>query len=342
MKTNSNSIYSAPKLRFSITGCGVYKPKFALSSDELDRVHNRPQGQTQREFQLSQRFVASVSETTSFMATEAAHEALSEAGISPADLDAIIGACSVMEQPIPGTAIMVQNKLGIGLSGIAAFDVNATCLSGYLGLDTAAMGMITKGWKRVMVITADSPSVALNHNNPESSALFGDGATAIVLERAENLENDLLWLADHFESFGQYQDLCRLEAGGTRLNPHKNLDDFLARSLFHMEGPALFKASARHFPEFLSRLLAKAGLELKDVDLIIPHQASAPALKHLKKLMPKKSIVDIFNKNGNQVASSLPHALIHAKRNGLIKPGQIIMLIGSSAGISFGGALWQA
>jgi len=314
----------------------------AISSDDLDLAHGRPLGQTQKEFQLSQRYIATKEETTSHMATQAAKQALDEAGLRAEELDAIIGACSVMEQPIPGTAIMVQNRLGIGLSGIAAFDVNATCLSGFVGLDVAIMGLMTKGWKRVMVITADSPSVALDHRHPKSSALFGDGATAIIIEKPAPSQPAFEWLGDHFKSYGHYQALCRLEAGGTRLNPHEDLDDFLARSRFHMEGPALFKASARHFPDFLTRLFAKSGVQLGDIDLIIPHQASAPALKHLKKLMPDKAIVDIFDLNANQVASSLPHAIMSARESGLIKQGQTLMIIGSSAGISFGGALWRA
>lgn len=322
---------------FGIAGSGVYVPRTRVRSDQLDERAGRAPGDTEERMAIRTRGFAGEDEPSSLMAAEAANAALAEAGWQASDIDVLIAGCSVMEQPIPGTAVMVQRRLGLGKSGLPAFDVNATCLSGYLALDMAWMGLALGRWRRALVVTADVASAALDFSDPEASLIFGDGAAALAVaaEGAHRL------LARRFESFGDHADLCRLEAGGTRLSPHRDLDHFLAASHFRMDGPALFRATARHFPGFLDRLLADAGVDRTQIDLVVPHQASAPALQHLQAVLgcgPER-MVDIFAEHGNQVATSLFHALHVAIADGRLQPGMRVLLVGSSAGISLAGAV---
>ena len=118
-----------------------------------------------------------------------------------------------MEQPIPGTASMIQRRLGLGNSGIPAFDVNATCLSFLVAVDTMVMGMAVGKWRRGLIVSADIASAALHFSSSEASVIFGDGAAAIVVEA--NGPSTLL--ACRLSTFGDGADLCQLEAGGTRL-----------------------------------------------------------------------------------------------------------------------------
>lgn len=323
--------------RFRLAGTGSYLPRREVTSDELDRLYGRPTGETQRTAGIVARRYAEPDETSSMMAAAATDDALAEAGWKASDLDAIIGACGVMEQPIPGTAALVQRRLGLGRSGIPAFDVNATCLSFIPALDTALAGIAFQGWNRVLVFSADIASAALNHDDIEASALFGDGAAAILIERGD----DHSLLASRIETYGAYSDLCRLEAGGTRLTPHGDFEAFMGGSRFKMEGPALFRATARPFPRFLSRLFDTAGIAPGDIASVIPHQASAPALGHLRNTLdlPAARFVDVFEAVGNRIASSMPHALHLARRDGWLTPGSHSLLVGSSAGISLGGAI---
>lgn len=321
---------------FRLAGAGTYEPACRVTSDELDSRCGRPPG-TATKLGIRERRYASADETSSFMAAEAARRAAGEAGWELRQIDALIGACGVMEQPIPGTAPLVQRRLGLGGSGIPAFDVNATCLSFLPALDHAVAGMTLKGWRRVLIFAADIASAALDHDDLEASAIFGDGAAAVALEAGGNSRI----LASRLETYGDHSDLCRLDSGGTRLGPHEDLPAFLAGSRFRMEGIALFKATARRFPPFMARLLADSGLSGEEIASVIPHQASAPALAHLARAFGGDSarIVDTFATLGNRIASSLPHSLAVARRENRLRPGSVSLLVGSSAGLSLGGTI---
>lgn len=304
-------------MRFDLAGSGVYLPVAEASPG------------------MAERRAAGAAETGSMMAAAAARAALDAAAWRANEVDVLIGACAVMEQPIPGAAILVQRRLGIGASGIPAFDVNATCLSGLLALDIAVTGLATGKWRRALVVGAELPSRAIDPADAAMAGIFGDGAAALALAA----DGPQTILASRFESYGDHADLCALEAGGTRLSPHDDLDRFLAGSRFRMAGPALYRATARLFPGFLDRLLNAAGIAADEIDLVIPHQAGAAALDHLARVLggPRDRIVDIFAEHGNQVAASLPHALHIARADRRLTPGATVLLIGSAAGITLGG-----
>lgn len=322
---------------FRLAGSGAVLPRTAVASTEIDARVGKAAGWTEANFAIATRHWATGDETSSSLGARAAEAALAEAGWSAGDLDVLICACGVMEQPIPGTAPLVQRRLGIGGSGIPAFDVNATCLSFLVAFETLLMGMAVGKWRRGLIVSADIASAALDFSSPEASVIFGDGAAAVAVEA----DGPSRLLACRLSSFGDGADLCRLEAGGTRLRPHEDLDGFLGASRFRMDGPGLFKATAKRFPAFLEALLAEAGLSAGEIDTIVPHQASAAALEHLKRAVPEghARTVDIFRDTGNQIATSMPHALHRAREAGRTAAGTHSLLIGTSAGVSLGGAV---
>jgi 3-oxoacyl-[acyl-carrier-protein] synthase-3 len=298
----------------------------------------RPLGWTVANFAIYERGVATGDETSSSLAAAAGRAALNAAGWGPDDLDAIVGACGVMEQPIPGTAALVQQRLGLGDSGIPAFDINATCLSFLVALDMVDMAMAAGRWRRVLIISADIASAALDFGDPEASVIFGDGAAAVAVEAVAGPSGIV---AFRMETYGTGAELCRLEAGGTRVRPETDIDGFLSLAKFRMDGPGLFKATARRFPQFIARLLSSRGLSEADIDLIIPHQARAPPHKNQPRALPAldDKVVDIFGDHGNQIAASMPSALHHAIATGRLNRGETALLVGTSAGVSLGGAV---
>ena len=167
---------------FTIAGWGSYRPRTLLTSRALDERQGQSPGWTERQFGIAARHVASEEETTSMMATEAAREALNRAGWGSTPPDVIIGGCGVMEQPIPSTAALVQNRLGFGQSGVPSFDVNQTCLSFMVALDIAAMGIACGRWRRALVFASDIASAGLNPEEPKTRSIFGDGAAALAIE----------------------------------------------------------------------------------------------------------------------------------------------------------------
>lgn len=296
---------------FALAGTGAYTP--------ARRIAGRP--------------VADEAETTSMMAAAAARAALDEAGWRAEEADVLIGASSVIEQPLPGTATLIQRRLGIGASGRAAFDVNATCLSALVALDVALLGIAGGRWRQVLIAGADLPRRALAADDAAGAAIFGDGGAALAV--AAGGPHRLL--ASRFETHGDHADLCAIAAGGTRLDPTDA--GFLAETRFRMAGPALHRATARLFPGFLARLLEEAGVAAAAIDVVVPHQASRAAIDHLARVLggERVRIVDRFDANGNQVAASLPLALHAARVEGRLVPGATVLLVGSAAGITLGG-----
>lgn len=316
----------------TLSGWGVYRPRTQMPSTALDARFGRAEGAFQAEFGITSRGIAAPDETTSMMAVQAARAALDMAGWGEGEFDALIGGCGVMEQPIPSTAILVQQGLSLGRSGIPAFDVNQTCLSFLAALDVAAMGIALGRWKRVVVFSSDIASAGLDPANAKISAIFGDGAAAVAIEAAEGSAG---LLSSRFESYGDGAHMATLRAGGTRLRVEEGYEALVEGSRFHMDAFGIFKAAARRLSPLIDRVLADAGVTREDLAAVICHQASAPGLAHLDRMFPGK-VVDIFADHGNQIAASLPTALAHALDTGRVQKGDAVLMLGTAAGISAG------
>jgi len=321
---------------FAIAGWGAYRPQNALPSSVLDKRHGQPEGWTAEQFGISSRYVAGPGETSSMMAAQAAREALDMAGWGAGEFDAIIGGCGVMEQPIPSTAALVQDKLGLGHSGIVAFDVNQTCLSFVAALDVAGMGVATGRWRRVLVFAADIASCGLDRGDAKIRSIFGDGAAALAIEATADSARGMAGYS--VVTHGAHHALAQLRAGGTRLRVEEGYDALMAGSKFEMDAFGIFKAAAKALPKVIDAALDQAGVDKDDLACIICHQASAPGVKHVQKLFAPHEgrVVDIFAQHGNQIAASIPTCMAHALDNALAKPGDHVLLLGTAAGISAG------
>ena len=319
----------------TLAGLGTYVPSRVVASETLDLRYGKPPGWTQQQFGLARRGVASPDETASRMGAEAARAALRAAGWAEGEFDVLIGACGVMEQPIPGTSALVQDALGLGRSGVLAFDVNQTCLSFLMALDLAAVGFAAGRWRRAVIVSSDIASAGLDWRQPEMSAIFGDGAAAVCVEAGEDPDGPAL-LARGMETYGEGRELATLRAGGSRVRLGDGLEDFKQASVFRMDAFGVFKAAARRLPALVDRVLDEAGLTRESVDLIVPHQASDPGVEHVRRLMggDPARVIDIFADHGNQIAASLPTALHHAWTTGRLKRGETVLLLGTAAGIS--------
>lgn len=320
---------------FACRGFGQYLPVHRQPSSELDDLFGQAQGWTENRFGISFRHIANRQETSSVMAARACGEALAAAGWQPDDVDVVIGACGVMEQPIPGTSALVHHELGLQKTGIPCFDINMTCLSFLAALDQVSMAMKVGRYRRALVFSSDIASAGLNFSKPEMSAIFGDGAAAVCVEAAED---GPAILGARFMTLSNGKDLAHLRAGGTRVRMEDGFEALTQAAQFHMDAFGIFKAAGRYLPKLMSETLSEAGVSLDDVDTIICHQASAPALEHVRhliKVRPER-VVDLFREQGNQIATSLPSALYSAHHQGRLQPGAHALLLGTSAGVSLG------
>jgi 3-oxoacyl-[acyl-carrier-protein] synthase-3 len=318
-----------------LAGLGVYLPREQRPSQALDARFGQPSGWTESRFGIASRGVAAPDETTSMMGAEAARRALAMAGWEAGDIDVLVGACGVMEQPIPGTSVLIQEALGLGQSGIRAFDVNQTCLSFVAALDVVAMGFASGQFRRALIVSSDIASCGLDWDTPSSAAIFGDGAAAVCVEAGNDPDGPGL-LARGFETYGAGKDLATVRSGGTLVRVEDGFDAFSEGARFRMDAFGIFKAASRTLPALIDRVLGEAGLTRESVDVIVGHQASRPAIEHARRLMggDPDRLVDIFATRGNQIAASLPTALVEAHATGRLGSGRTVLLLGTAAGIS--------
>lgn len=321
-----------------ILGMGEHVPGKRVGSDQLDRFWNKPAGWTLRHSGIEHRYFAASGETSSAMAASASRQALAAAGTEAAELDCIISACSVMEQPIPCMAALIQRALGLGDSGIPAFDVNATCLSFLTALDLASTLIAAGRYRRVLVVSSEMASAGLPWDEPATAMLFGDGAVAAVLAPSDG---DAALLAAHFETYAEGAEHCQVRAGGTRIRVGDDPELFRQASVFRMNGRATYRAAAQRMPPFLERLLERAGTGVDGLAAIVPHQASDKALRHLQTLLelPPAKLVTVLRNRGNQMAASVGVALHTAWSSGQVGRGDTVALVGSGAGLAFGGVV---
>lgn len=317
-----------------IIGSGHSLPKVEVSSSHLEHEHDLPPGYLLRKTGVSSRYYCT-SESQIDLAVEAALSALRDADIEPYKIDMVVGGCGIPYQTLPATAPLVQRALDIDDGAALSFDVSSTCLSFLNAFDYAALMLRAGRVRTVLVFSADMASRALPwQDDPETASLFGDGAAAVILRRCD--DGGIY----HFnmKTFPSGYDDCQIAAGGTRINFKQEEQRFFANAVFRMNGRNLFKLTRSHFSDFVDETLAKAGWGKDDVDLVIPHQASPQALSHMIKLTgfsPDK-VVNIAAEYGNQIAASIPTCLDMARRAGDMKAGSKVLMIGTSAGVSFG------
>lgn len=327
-----------------ITGTGEALPRRMVASSEIDQALGKDRGWLESACGVATRPKVSDGETQEGMAVSAARDALAAADIDAKSLDLILFGAAVGRQPIPATAPLIKRELGLESSPIPAYDINATCLSALVAMDVASLHLQAKRAKRVLVVASEIASRGLPwEDDPATAGLFGDGAGAIVMEsRGEAQPLRLNHVA--METWAEGYDSCTLAAGGTRFDYEAEREAFEENSVFRMDGHSLFRLSRKRVPDFIFRLLKQTGWTTDDVDVVVPHQASPLALEHMIRTcgFSADRVINTVRETGNLVAASLPITLHRAIEMGRIKAGSRILMVGTSAGISIGGATLTA
>ena len=322
-------------LPLKIIGLGRYLPPRIVQNSELERIYALSAGWVERRNGVRERRWVTT-ETASFMAAEAAREALDEAGLRPDQLSLIINASGTAEQAIPDTGALIQRQLGLGRSGIPAMSVHTTCLSFLTALDVAANFLSTGRYTTILIVSSDISSCGINPKEPESATLVGDAAAAVVVSRSGMEDASAIHHA-HFKTYGDGASFTAIRGGGSAHHPAKpdhNSDD----DLFRMDGPAVLRM-VRSFDEaYLEELYAGLSTSLRDIDLVVPHQSSKVGLLLLQRYgWPEAKIIHTLEWLGNCVAASIPATLYQAVRSTTLQRGQKFLLVGTGAGLSIGG-----
>jgi 3-oxoacyl-[acyl-carrier-protein] synthase-3 len=311
-----------------IVGTGSYLPAQILSNAELARRVDTSDEWIQGRTGIRQRHIAAPDEKTSDLAFAAGREALAAAGIAPEAVDLIVLATTTPDMVFPSTACIVQARLG-ARNG-PAFDVQAVC-SGFVYALALADLMVKSGQVRnALVIGAEIYSRILNWQDRGTCVLFGDGAGAVVLTPAA--EPGIL--SAHLHADGHYRDI--LAVPGTVANGAVS-----GTPLLTMDGNTVFKFAVKVLAEVAEEALAANGLTSAAVDWLIPHQANIRIMDATAKKLhiPLEKMVTTVDRHANTSAASIPLALDVAVRDGRIRGGQHVLLLGVGGGFTWGSVL---
>lgn len=317
-----------------ILGTGEALPKRVVTSAEVEALCGVPLGWAERRAGVRERRWASNGETNASLGAAAARAALDAAAASPADVDLVINASGTAQQPIPDNAALIAAELG--LSGVPAFSVHATCLSFLAALDVAADRVALGRARRVLIVSSDIGSVGLNFREPESACLMGDGAAAVLVGPSDGPS---ALHVSRFETYPEGARLTEIRGGGTwrtPSHPEATPTDFL----FHMAGLGVLKLARDVAPDFLERLSPGLSSGLTNVDLVVPHQASLAGLRLMERFgWPRERVATTLETLGNVIAASIPLTLHRAITSGQLPRGSRALLVGTGAGFSIGGAI---
>lgn len=314
-------------MRAKIIGTGSCLPAKVVTNDDLSKiVETNDQWITERTG-IKERRVSDEGTATSDLAVIAAERALAAAKVPAEEIGLIIVCTCSPDLLFPSVACILQDKLKA--KNAACFDLSAACSGFNFGLSTAASFIESGKYKKVLLIGADTLTKYLDWSDRGTCILFGDGAGAVVLEATDKNEGVL---ASWMKAEGHLGGTLIMPGGGSRDPEEKN------GRFIKMDGKEVFKFAVRALETSIKEVLALAKIDLSKIDLLIPHQANSRIIDHVSKKMglPKERVFVNLQKYGNTSAASVPIALDEAFAEGRIKPGNLVVLSGFGAGLTYG------
>ncbi len=319
-------------LRSVILGCGSYLPARILSNDELAHSVETTDEWIVQRTGIRERHIAAPGELTSDLALHAARAALANAHVEASSIDLIVLGTSTPDQTFPATAVTVQ--AGLGITGGAAFDLQAVC-SGFVYALSVADSILRCGThKRALVIGAETFSRILDWNDRTTCELFGDGAGALVLEAqsASGTIADRGILTTHLRSDGRHKAKLYVDGGPSSTQTVGHL---------RMEGREVFKHAVAMITDVIHDAFNATETSAADIDWFVPHQANKRIIDgsaHKLGIAPEKVVITV-DRHGNTSAASIPLALADAVADRRIKRGNLILLEAMGGGFTWASAL---
>ena len=321
-------------MKSRILGTGAYVPDRILTNADLEKMVDTSDSWIIERTGIRERRIVGQEEACSDLATKAAVNALAKAGISPSQLDLIIVGTCTGDSPLPSTACLVQQK--IGATRAAAFDLNAACC-GFVYSLALADAYVKTGLQYVLVIGAEVMSSITDWTDRNTCVLFGDGAGAVVVGKADGDDGVL---SVHLHGDGEHSELIQVPGGGSRFPAsEQTLNDKL--QFVQMKGNETFKVAVKTMEEAVREVLTFNDHSIEDVDVFVPHQANIRILKAVAQRLkfPLEKTVINLDRFGNTSAASIPLALDEAVASGRIRCGDHVLLAAFGAGLTWASSL---
>jgi 3-oxoacyl-[acyl-carrier-protein] synthase-3 len=318
-----------------ISGWGQYSPRRLLSNDDLALQVDTSDEWIRERTGIRQRHLVAANETTATMAILAAEKALEMAGADPLEIDLIVVATASPDYLCPATACLVQAS--IGATRAAAFDLEAGCTGFIYAVAMGASAIQSGSFHQVLAIGAETVSRFVDWTDRNTCVLFGDGAGAVLLREGGGAGGIVTFVLG---ADGTGAEALILPAGGSRRPPTA---ETVAAGLhtLRMDGRQIFRFATKIIPQAVRKVVRQANLSLKDVDLVIAHQANLRILQAAAERlgMPMEKMFCNIERYGNTSAASIPIALCEAVEEGKLLPGQRVVLVGFGAGLTWGAVL---
>lgn len=320
----------------SIRSIGTYIPDQVVCNTQLEAQYGFEPGWIERRTGIKERRYAADDEGTSDLAVRAARKAIAQAGVSTSDIDLVLVGTFTPDYTCPSTACLVQQKLNLDA---AAVDLQAACSGFMYALATGGQYVATGNSKLALVIGADINSRIVQPDDQRTAPLFGDGAGAVLME-AGNSDQGLLCY--QLGADGAGGGMLDRPVGGTS----RPLTPELVASGQHylkMDGRNVFKWAIQAVTETIELVLKKAQVDVDDVGLFVLHQANIRIIDHAMKVLgiPVEKVFNNLERIGNTSAASIPLALDEARQQGRIESGDLVLMCGFGAGLTWGTGLFR-
>jgi 3-oxoacyl-[acyl-carrier-protein] synthase III len=325
--------------RVSITGIGSHAPARVMKNDELAKMVDTSDEWIVERTGIRERRVAAPDEALSDLSLPAAKDALDQAGLNPSAVDLLIVATVTPDMAFPSTAAILADQLGA--KDAAAYDLSAGC-TGFVYALVQAHGMVASGLaEHALVVGGDVLSRIVDWEDRSTCVLFGDGAGAVVLERVR----DGGFLGFELGADGSGGPQLYIPAGGSRTPA--TAESVAARQHYaKMNGREVFKFATRVLVDSAEKVLDECGVAVDEVDVYVPHQANVRIIDHARRKLgiPEERTVVNVDRFGNTSSGSIPLALGDAEADGRLAAGEMVLMTGMGAGLTWGSALieWTA
>ena len=327
-----------------INGLGYYVPDNIVKNDDLSKIMDTTDEWIQERTGIKERrHIIRGQDTTTSMGVKAAKIAIERSGLAPDDIDFIVFATISPDYYFPGPGVALQQELG--LRTVGALDIRNQCSGFIYALSVADQFIKTGMYKNILVVASELQSIGLDMTNRGRgvSVIFGDGAGATILSREEDISKGIL--STHLHSEGEHAKELAVLAPGmggrwvTDIIAENNPDD---QSYYpYMNGQFVFKNAVVRFSEVINEGLEANGLQVSDIDMLIPHQANLRISQFIQQRFQLRDdqVFNNIQKYGNTTAASIPIALTEAWEAGKIKDGDTVVLAAFGSGFTWASAI---
>jgi 3-oxoacyl-[acyl-carrier-protein] synthase-3 len=325
--------------RSRFLGTGFAVPDRVVTNDELSRLMDTTDEWIRTRTGIQQRHWVNEGETGVDLAQRATQRALEMAGLSAAELDAIVYATSSPDHFAPGNGVFLQRQLGI--STIPALDLRAQCSGFIYALSVADAWIRTGTFRRILVVGSEIQSTGLDLTTEgrHIAVIFADGAGAAVLGPAEDGDGGILAFDLHSE--GALAEKLWVDSPGSMYHPRVSPEHLqTGRQYLEMDGREVFRHAVVRMPESVRAVLAATGQSLEDLSLLLAHQANLRISEAMQKDLGLRDdqVYNNISRFGNTTAATIPILLDECVREGRVKRGDLLVMTAFGSGFMWGSA----